>query len=70
MDFPLPVGPAALYSILLSPIGVLDLENVGVVAEVLFLSYLQAEIQVVLVWRPPSWIFHFWFGCTIFPLEY
>ena len=41
LDFPLPVW---LHSILRSPIGLSDCENVGLAVEISFLSDLQAEI--------------------------
>ena len=63
MDFLLPVW---FSSVLLFSVGLLDLENVGLAVEISFLSHLQAEIKVFPVWRPPSWIFHFRFGCNIF----
>ena len=47
-----------LHSILISPIGLLDLENVGLAVEISFLSHLQAEILMVPVRRPPFWILH------------
>ena len=61
MDFLLPVW---FSSVLLFSVGLLDLENVDLAVEIL--SHPQAEIKVFPVWRPPSWIFHFRFGCKIF----
>ena len=54
--FPLSVW---LNNILISLCGLLDPENVGLAVEISFLSHLQAEIKVVPVWRPQSWMFHF-----------
>ena len=43
MDFLLPVW---FSSVLLFSVGLLDLENVGLAVEILFLSHLQAKIKV------------------------
>ena len=55
LDFELPVS---YYNILFSPIGLPDLENVGLAVEISFVSHLEAETKVFPVWRPPSWILH------------
>ena len=54
--FPLPVQS---HSILMSPIGKLDPENIGIAAGISLISCLEAEIHAFEVWRPPSWIFLF-----------
>ena len=52
--FPLPVWS---HSILMSPIGKLDPENIGIAVGISLISCLEAEIHTFEVWRPPSWIF-------------
>ena len=55
-SFPLPVWS---HSILMSPIGKLDPENIGMAVGISLTSCLEAEIHAFEVWRPPSWIFPF-----------
>ena len=43
-------------------------QYIDIAVEISFLSGLQAEILILLVWRPPYWIFHFRFGRTSFIL--
>ena len=52
--FPLPVWS---HSILMSPIGKLDPENIGIAVGISLTSCLGTEIHAFEVWRPPSWIF-------------
>ena len=56
--FPLPVWS---HSIRISPSGMLDFKNVGLAVGISVISCvlpcLEAEIHVLEVWRPPSWIF-------------
>ena len=54
LDFPLPVRTC---NVLDCSIGLLDLKNMDIAFEIVFLSCRQAEIRVLPVWRPPSWIF-------------
>ena len=61
--FPLSVWS---YSILMSPNGELDPENIGIAVGISLISRLGAEIHALEVWRPPSWIFHIRFGRTVF----
>ena len=53
-SFPLPVQS---HSIIMSPIGKLDPENIGIAVGISLISCLEAEIHAFEVWRPPSWIF-------------
>ena len=55
-NFPLPV---LSIGILMSPIGKLDPENIGIGVGVSLISCLKAEIHAFEVQRPPSWIFPF-----------
>ena len=41
----------------MSPNGKLDPENIGIAVEISLISCLEAEINALEVWRPPSWIF-------------
>ena len=52
--FPLPVSS---HSILMSPNGKLDPENIGIAVKMSLISRLGAEIHALEVNRPPSWIF-------------
>ena len=45
------------HSILMSPIGKLDPENIGIAVGISLISRLGPEIHAFEVWRPPSWIF-------------
>ena len=54
--FPLPVRS---HSILMSPNGKLDPENIGIAVGISLITCLGAEIYAFDVWRPPSWIFPF-----------
>ena len=54
MTFPLPVHS---HSVLMSPNGKLDPENIGIAVEISLISCLEAEIHAFEVLRPPSWIF-------------
>ena len=54
MDFPLPVQS---HSILMSPIGKLDPEYIGITVGIPLISCLEAEIHAFEVLRPPSRIF-------------
>ena len=65
LEFSLPVRS---YNSLNFPIGKPDLENIDIAFEIVFLSCLQAEIWILPVCRPPSWICRFRFGRTAFPL--
>ena len=49
--------PLQSHSILMSPNGKLDPENIGVAVGISLISCLQAEIHAFEVLRPPSWIF-------------
>ena len=60
------------HSLLICPNGKLDLENIGIAVGISLVSCLRAEIHAFEVKRPPSWITHFRFGCTVselVPLE-
>ena len=61
--FPLPVQS---HSIFMSPIGKLDLENIGIAVGITLLSCVGTEIHAYEVWRPPSRIFHFRFCRIVF----
>ena len=63
-NFPLPVQS---HSLLVSLIGKLDPENIGMAVGISLISCLGAEIHAFEVWRPPSWILHLRFGRTVFP---
>ena len=52
--FPLPV---LSHSLLVSLIGKLDPENIGMAVGNSLISCLGAKIHAFEVWRPPSWIF-------------
>ena len=60
--FPLPVWS---HSFLVSLTGELDPENIGIAVGVSLISCLEAEIHAIEVFKPPSWITHFRFGCTV-----
>ena len=62
--FPLPVWS---HSILMRPNGKLNPENIEIAVGLPLISRLGAEIHALEVKRPPSWIFHFGFGRTVFP---
>ena len=67
--FPLPVWS---HSLLVCPNGKLDPENIGIAVGISLISCLEAEIHAFDVLRPPFWITHFQFGCTVselVPLE-
>ena len=49
--------PVWSHSLLVSPIGKLDPENIGIAVEISLISCLEAEIHAFGVWRLPSWIF-------------
>ena len=51
--------PVRSHSILMSPDGKLDPENIGIAVGISLISCLEAEIHAFEVWRPPSWIFAF-----------
>ena len=52
--FPLPVRS---HGLLVSLNGKLDPENIGIAVGISLISYLEAEIHAIKVYRPPSWIF-------------
>ena len=52
--FPLPVQS---QSILMSPIGKQNPENIGIAVGISLISCLETEIHAFEIWRPPSWIF-------------
>ena len=54
MDYPLPVW---LHSLLTSPVGMLDPNNMGLAVGILSPSCLGAEKHAIKECRPPSWIF-------------
>ena len=60
--FPLPVWS---HSLLVSLIGKLDPENIGISVGISLISCPEEEIHAFEVLRPPSWITHFRFGCTV-----
>ena len=67
--FPIPVWS---HSLLVCPSGKLDPENIGIAVGISLTSCLEAEIHAFDVLRPPFWITHFRFGCTVselVPLE-
>ena len=51
---PLPVWS---HSVLMSPNGNLDPDNIGIAVGISLISCLEGEIHALEVWRPPSWIF-------------
>ena len=63
--------PVWSHSILTSPNGMLDPENMGIAVEILLISCLEAEIHVIKVCRPPSWIFPLpvWSQSSYVPME-
>ena len=60
--------PVRSYNNTDSYMGLLNLENIVIAVGILFLSCLQAEIEVFRFWRPPSWISHFRLSRTTFPV--
>ena len=52
--FPLPVWS---HCSLVSPMGKLDSENIGITVGISLISCLEAKIHAFEAWRPPSWIF-------------
>ena len=64
--FPLPVWS---HSILMSPNGKFDPENLGIAVGISLISCLEAEIHAFEVWRPPSWIFPLPVRSPSFPID-
>ena len=60
--FPIPVWS---HSLLVCPNGKLDPENIGIAVGISLISCLEAEIHTFDVLKPPFWITHFRFGCTV-----
>ena len=59
---PLPVWS---HGILICLNGKLDPENIGIAVGISLISCLEVEINAFEFMRPPSWITHFRFGCTV-----
>ena len=57
--------PVRSHSLLVCPNGKLDPENIGIAVGISLIYCLEAEIHVFDVLRPPFWITHFRFGCTV-----
>ena len=66
MIFPLPVW---LQTILMSPYGKLDPENIGLAIGLSWKSSLGAELHAFDVLRPPSWVLHFRLIRTVYENE-
>ena len=65
LDFPLPVTSGSIHN---TVIELLDPENVGIAVGAALLSSLEAEIKILPVYGPPSWISDFWIHLAVFPI--
>jgi len=52
--------------ILISLIGLPDLENMGIAVGISLLSGIEIELRLISFYQPPSWISDFWFYPTVF----